>query len=115
MQNKEKKVLHLTLNKKWFDMIASGEKKEEYRAIKTYWASRIASKSYNMVEFVNGYGKNCPRMLVECKGITKGLGILEWGAPPDEVVYIINLGEILAKSELLGDSEQFKNEQPENP
>jgi hypothetical protein len=25
------KVLHLTLKKKWFDMIASGEKPEEYR------------------------------------------------------------------------------------
>ena len=35
------KALHLTLKKKWFDMIASGEKKEEYREIKPYWASRL--------------------------------------------------------------------------
>jgi hypothetical protein len=35
------KVLHLTLKKKWFDMIASGEKKEEYRAIKPYWNRRF--------------------------------------------------------------------------
>ena len=35
------KVLHLTLKKKWFDMIASGEKKEEYREIKPYWVSRL--------------------------------------------------------------------------
>lgn len=27
-------VLNLTLHRKWFDMIASGEKKEEYRDIK---------------------------------------------------------------------------------
>ena len=27
------KILHLTLNKKWFDMILLGEKKEEYREI----------------------------------------------------------------------------------
>lgn len=35
------KILHLTLKKKWFDMIASGEKKEEYREIKPHWASRL--------------------------------------------------------------------------
>lgn len=35
------KILHLTLKKKWFDMIASGEKKEEYREIKPYWISRL--------------------------------------------------------------------------
>lgn len=35
------KTLHLTLKKKWFDMIASGEKKEEYREIKPYWIARF--------------------------------------------------------------------------
>lgn len=35
------KTLHLTLKKKWFDMIASGEKKEEYREIKPYWLKRL--------------------------------------------------------------------------
>lgn len=35
------RVLHLTLKKKWFDMIASGEKTEEYREIKPYWAARF--------------------------------------------------------------------------
>lgn len=35
------KILHLTLKKKWFDLIASGEKKEEYREIKDYWARRF--------------------------------------------------------------------------
>lgn len=34
-------VLHLTLKKKWFDFIASGEKKEESREIKPYWDSRL--------------------------------------------------------------------------
>ena len=28
------KYLHLTLKKNWFDLILSGEKKEEYREIK---------------------------------------------------------------------------------
>ena len=35
------KILHLTLKKKWFDMILSGEKKEEYREIKPYWIVRL--------------------------------------------------------------------------
>lgn len=35
------KVLHLNLKKKWFDLIASGEKKEEYRMLKLYWAVRL--------------------------------------------------------------------------
>lgn len=38
------KTLHLTLKKKWFDMIASGEKEEEYREIKAYWATRLLYK-----------------------------------------------------------------------
>lgn len=35
------KILELTLKKQWFDMIQSGEKLEEYREIKAYWASRF--------------------------------------------------------------------------
>lgn len=46
------KTLHLTLKKKWFDMIASGEKKEEYREIKPYWITRLVDWS--------GYPKESP-------------------------------------------------------
>lgn len=35
------KILPLTLKKQWFDMILSGEKKEEYREIKDYWGMRF--------------------------------------------------------------------------
>lgn len=34
-------TLHLTLKKKWFDMVLSGEKKEEYREIKPYLIDRF--------------------------------------------------------------------------
>lgn len=40
---KVKKTLHLNLKKKWFDMILSGEKTEEYREIKGYWIDRLSS------------------------------------------------------------------------
>lgn len=36
-----KKTLHLNLVRKWFDMIKSGEKKEEYRSLSHYWISRL--------------------------------------------------------------------------
>lgn len=35
------KILDLVLKSKWYDMIASGEKREEYREIKPYWAQRL--------------------------------------------------------------------------
>lgn len=34
-------VLHLVLKKKWYDLIESGEKKEEYRDETPYWKKRI--------------------------------------------------------------------------
>ena len=36
-------MLTLPIKKKWFDMIKSGEKKEEYREIKPYYVSRFYS------------------------------------------------------------------------
>ncbi|MES2829652.1 MAG: hypothetical protein V4687_15935 [Bacteroidota bacterium] len=39
-------TLQLPIKKKWFDMIASGEKKEEYREIKFHWVTRM----YEMVK-----------------------------------------------------------------
>lgn len=37
-------MLVLPIKKKWFDMIACGEKKEEYRKIKRYWITRFNNK-----------------------------------------------------------------------
>ena len=42
-------MLTLPIKKKWFDMILSGEKKEEYREKKPYYTSRF----YNLVNFDN--------------------------------------------------------------
>ena len=35
------KTLHLVLKRKWYDMIDSGIKTEEYREIKPYWEKRL--------------------------------------------------------------------------
>lgn len=34
-------ILNLNLKKKWYDLIAKGEKLEEYREIKEYWLDRL--------------------------------------------------------------------------
>jgi len=88
------RILHLTLKKKWFDMIISGEKREEYREIKPYWNKRL-NKKFDVIRFRNGYAKNSPTMTVELKGVGKRLGKVEWGAPEKEPVYLLKLGEIL--------------------
>ncbi len=63
------KILHLTLKKKWFDLIASGEKKQEYRENKPYWQSRLHGKTFDEVHFRNGYSKDAPFMRVDCGDI----------------------------------------------
>ena len=37
------KILDLPLKAKWYEMIESGNKKEEYREIKKYWIGRLAN------------------------------------------------------------------------
>ena len=46
----EKKVLILTVSKEWFDMIAAGDKIEEYREIKPYWVARLLQNNSNIVD-----------------------------------------------------------------
>lgn len=64
------RILHLTLHKKWFDAIARGEKKEEYRECKPYWDRRLKGLGFPiMIYFRNGYQKSAPKMLVHCTGM----------------------------------------------
>ncbi len=44
-------VLTLVLKRKWYDMIASGEKKEEYRDDKTFWHTRICGWKNRMIPY----------------------------------------------------------------
>lgn len=93
-------MLVLPIKKKWFDMIKSGEKKEEYREIKPYYARRFhdflnMNKSIPII-FRNGYRKDSPK--IKCYiNVTMGYGKEEWGAIPDEeyfVLKILNVEEI---------------------
>jgi hypothetical protein len=84
IERMEKKILHLTLIKHWFDEIACGKKTREYREKKPYWTKRLKDKLFDEVWFKNGYGKNVPFMRVEWKGLKQEKGN-----------YVISLGKIL--------------------
>ncbi len=140
-------ILQLTLMRKWFEMIRSGEKRQEYRAIKRYWSRRLTTnpktqyilglgetpytihrraddieqyqgegldprthyfawdvkqfkeeakwREFTAVRFRNGYGKDAPEMLVECKGISIGHANPDWSDAHEHEVFIIELGDII--------------------
>ena len=102
------KTLHLVLKRKWYDMIDSGIKTEEYREIKPYWEKRLLDykslsdiddaphhfpRGYKKVVFCLGYQRNAPSMAFEVRDICFGKGKPEWGAPTDKEVFIIKLGK----------------------
>lgn len=99
------KILHLTLKKKWFDMILSGEKKEEYRENKKYWYTRLccgfptmySPKDFDYVRFYNGGSPSLkhPNFLIECKGIELGKAVPEWSDNWQGEVFVIKLGKII--------------------
>ena len=91
-------ILHLTLKKKWFDLIASGKKKFEYRESKPYWDVRLLNKFYDEIHFTNGYGKDKPFMRVKPHGIMRTHSsciTTQCGEVLDGVYYILAIGEIL--------------------
>lgn len=105
-----KKILHLTLKKEFFDMIASGEKKEEYRDLKSFWSIRFTGyslahgekakknfKHFDIVSANNGYQKNCPNIQWKHEGIRIGEGREDWGAIPGKQYFILQIGEIVKK------------------
>lgn len=101
MKTKDKTVLHLVLKKKWFDMIFSGEKREEYRDVTEYWNKRLKwpsgfYKPYTIVCFTNGYAKDARRFTMEIDSINiyKG-GWPHWGAKINKKYYVIKLGSLL--------------------
>ena len=54
-----KKILKLTINKEWFSRILSGEKTEEYREIKGYWAKRLLLVRSELKEAFRNMSKDC--------------------------------------------------------
>ena len=109
-------MLVLPIKKKWFDMICSGKKKEEYRQMNHYYMSRFM----NAFGFVmvgdkmlygndvpeeirvewpvpiilrNGYSLKSPQIKCMCN-LRIGHGNGEWGAEPGIVYYILEIKNI---------------------
>ena len=112
---KKQETLHLFLKDKWFDMIASGEKKEEYREIKQYWIRRLCLKRQTnsckgkdceecffsnqdnymfmyplTVTFHKHYSNQTISFFI--RHITRREGKEEWGAEKGKVYFNIKLG-----------------------
>lgn len=97
-------MLVLPIKKKWFDMIAKGEKKEEYREIKPYYNNRfykikhiegkIIIETPQIIVLRNGYRYDSPS--IKCRiELTEGYGKEEWGAEPNKKYHILKILEIL--------------------
>lgn len=104
---KEKSTLHLVLKRRWWNMIASGEKTEEYRDIKDFYINRMCKNNggnsqsvkqgergliqYEEVCFQLGFTKRS--MTFKIKEISIGYGRPEWGAEPNKEYFVIHIGE----------------------
>jgi hypothetical protein len=85
--SEEDRVLHLTLQRVWFDKIKAGRKTEEYREKKPYWQTRLfrkngGPKQFSFIEFRNGYRSNAERMRFRFDGISE-----------TEEQFVIKIGE----------------------
>lgn len=115
------KTLHLPLKAKWYRMIESGEKKEEYREINPYWHKRFMwcnnecdgynvlngslmccickykrYKKYEFVEFTLGYPRKddlTRRMTFKIENFKIDTGKPEWGAEEETEYFVIEIGE----------------------
>lgn len=111
------KTLHLILKAQWYNMIESGEKKEEYREITQYWMHRLMLcychgfrpcksescsspmpnfcaaivKRFNTVTFHYGYTSRT--MTFKIENIHIGTGNPGWGAEEGKQYFVIKLGE----------------------
>lgn len=104
-------TIHLVLKHKWYDMIDSGEKLEEYRDATPYWIKRLLGrqelklmaarlsqrvrlpiKKGTTVTFHRGYTNTT--MTYHIEYLAWGHGLPQWGAPKDRCL-IIRLGKRL--------------------
>jgi len=107
-------MLTLTIKKKWFDMILSGEKTEEYREIKPYYDVRFMNwlgfhkketedvkellrkqetLRYHTIKFRNGYSKESPHIIADCSLSIK-TGKEEWGAEQGIEYYVLSIRKV---------------------
>lgn len=84
------KDLHLVLRHKWFDMIKSGDKLEEYRDLTDYYRKKIDGSHTNVV-FHKGYTNEIIRKKI--LSVSIGEGYEAWGAEKGKRYFCIRFGQ----------------------
>ena len=121
------KFLHLPMKKKWYDMVLSGEKRQEYRLVKPHWEKRIRNwiranipdragdttiilcgdkerdtERRLPICFINGYGKDAPRFIGYCYCVEiRRIGLQKkWGEGEYDGIphFVLHLGHIEKES-----------------
>jgi len=108
MKKHKQQTLHLNLHRKWFDLIKSGEKVEEYRALSEYWTKRLTYeifgvsekdkfpfKKFDTITFSNGYAKDRDQFVIKLIDIEINEGRPDWGAEAGVQYFVLVLGEIV--------------------
>ena len=117
-------MLVLPIKMKWYDMILSGEKKEEYRSYSPYWIKRFYNAgvmelvhaagdwckakpcTHILVKFRNGYSANSRSFVAEVR-LVVGLGKQQWGAKEGERYLVLKIVKIM--DEGVGSGEREKS------
>ena len=103
-------ILNLTIRRKWLDMIASGEKREEYRRTDNHQVARALARAMrrclpaNAVAVLRaGYTMRSLAVVVEVAGMTlRGAREVlhpEWGEERGAARFVIELGRVLYAGE----------------
>lgn len=108
-------MLILPIKKKWYDMIISGEKREEYREVNNYWQTRIMGElSFEVkikfenwkpvkienVYIRNGYGNDKPTAKISAIVHYK-CGHPEWGAEEGKKYYVFEILDVQELTNLM--------------
>lgn len=84
-------TLKIVIKGEYFDRIKAGSKSTEFRDVTPFWTSRLYTKegkkrTYEKIEFINGYNKDARRMLTQYGGVSK-----------KGKLYHISIGKMLKK------------------
>lgn len=89
-------MLTLPIKKKWFDMIVSGKKREEYRNDTRYYENRF-DKYIGLpvrVKFRNGYRRDSPSCICTVIPRYGHGGRAEWGAEPGKDYIVLAIQNV---------------------
>lgn len=98
-------MLTLPIKAKWYDMILSGEKKEEYRSCSKYWAKRfhnlglLTTNEHALIKFRNGYSAASRSFVAEVR-LSIGYGKPQWGAAAGEKYFILTIIKIIKRKDV---------------